>query len=98
MMKASRIASALICATMLAIGFGVVVPVSSAVGDGFDVLAVASGVLFCRAARRRVKGQRHEFRLRAIGPAGRTANLTQPRPRTLLARSSVNFQQAHRVS
>ncbi len=47
MAKASLIAVVgLICATMLAIGFGVVVPVSSAVGDVFDVLAVASGVFF----------------------------------------------------
>ncbi|MGA8713338.1 MAG: hypothetical protein WB647_09990 [Roseiarcus sp.] len=47
MMRASLIAGAgLICLTMLAIGFGVVVPVSSAVGDMFDVLAVASGVFF----------------------------------------------------
>jgi hypothetical protein len=47
MMKASLIAAVgLICATMLAIGFGFVVPVSSAVGDVFDVLAVVSGVFF----------------------------------------------------
>lgn len=47
MVKASLIAAAgLICATMLAIGFGVVVPVSSVVGDAFDVLAVVSGVFF----------------------------------------------------
>jgi hypothetical protein len=47
MVKASPIAGAgLICATMLAIGFGVVVPVTSGVGDVFDVLAVASGVFF----------------------------------------------------
>ena len=45
MVRASLItAVGLICATMLAIGFGVVVPVSGVVGDVFDVLAVASGV------------------------------------------------------
>jgi hypothetical protein len=47
MVRASLItAVGLICATMLAIGFGVVVPVSSVVGDVFDVLAVVSGVYF----------------------------------------------------
>jgi hypothetical protein len=47
MVRASLItAVGLICATMLAIGFGVVVPVNSVVGDVFDVLAVVSGVYF----------------------------------------------------
>jgi hypothetical protein len=47
MVKASLIAAVgLICAAMLAIGFGFVVPVNSAVGDVFDVLAVVSGVFF----------------------------------------------------
>jgi hypothetical protein len=36
----------LICATMLAVGFGLVVPVSGVVGDLFIVLAVGSGVFF----------------------------------------------------
>jgi hypothetical protein len=47
MVKASLIATIdVICATMLAIGLGFVVPVSGAVGDVCDVLAVASGVFF----------------------------------------------------
>jgi hypothetical protein len=36
----------LVCATTLAIGFGFVVPVSSVVGDFFDVLAVGSAIFF----------------------------------------------------
>jgi hypothetical protein len=36
----------LVCATTLAIGFGFVVPVSSAVGDFFEVLAVGSAIFF----------------------------------------------------
>jgi hypothetical protein len=35
-----------ICAAMLAIGFGLVVPVSSVVGDFFDVLAVGAAIFF----------------------------------------------------
>ena len=47
MVKASLIAIAgLICAVALAIGFGFVVPVSSVVGDFFDVLAVGSAIFF----------------------------------------------------
>ena len=47
MLKVSLIAVVgLIIATMLAIGFGFVVPVSSAVSAVCDVLAVASGVFF----------------------------------------------------
>jgi hypothetical protein len=36
----------LVCATTLAIGFGFFVPVSSAVGSFFDVLAVGSAIFF----------------------------------------------------
>ncbi len=47
MLKISQIAlTGLICATMLAIGIGLVFPVSGAVGAVCDVLAVASGVFF----------------------------------------------------
>jgi hypothetical protein len=35
-----------VCAAMLAVGFGFVVPVSSVVGDFFDVLAVGAAILF----------------------------------------------------
>jgi hypothetical protein len=35
-----------ICAAMIAIGFGFVVPVSSVVGDFFDVLAVGAAIFF----------------------------------------------------
>jgi hypothetical protein len=35
-----------IYAAMLAVGFGFVVPVSSVVGDFFDVLAVGAAILF----------------------------------------------------
>jgi len=35
-----------ICAAMLALGFGFVVPVSSVVGDFFDVLAVGAAIFF----------------------------------------------------
>ena len=35
-----------VCAAMLAVGFGFVVPVSSVVGDVFDVLAVGAAILF----------------------------------------------------
>lgn len=38
--------SGLTCVTMLAIGFGFVVPVSSAVSDLCNLLAVGSGVYF----------------------------------------------------
>ena len=38
------VGSGLICATSLAVGFGFVIPVSSAVGDLCDLLAVGSGV------------------------------------------------------
>ncbi len=38
--------SGLICATMLAIGFGFVIPVSSAASDLCDLLAVGSGIFF----------------------------------------------------
>ena len=40
------VGSGLVCATMLAIGFGFVIPVSSAVGDLCDLLAVGSGMFF----------------------------------------------------
>jgi hypothetical protein len=40
------VGSGLICATMLAFGFGLVLPVSGAVGDLCDLLAVGSGVYF----------------------------------------------------
>ena len=42
----SAVASGLICATMLAVGLGFVIPVSSIVGDLCDFLAVASGMVF----------------------------------------------------
>lgn len=35
-----------VCAAMLAIGFGFVVPVSSVVGDFFVVLAVGAAIFF----------------------------------------------------
>ena len=38
--------SGLVCATMLAIGFGFVLPVSSAASDLCDLLAVGSGIFF----------------------------------------------------
>jgi hypothetical protein len=41
----SAIASGLICATMLAVGLGFVIPVSSLVGDLCAFLAVASGIV-----------------------------------------------------
>ena len=37
-----------VCATTLAIGFGFVVPISSAVRDFFDVLALGSAIFFVR--------------------------------------------------
>ena len=40
------VGSGLICATMLAVGFGFVVPVSSAVSNLCDLLAVGSGMFF----------------------------------------------------
>jgi len=40
------VGSGLICATLLAIGFDVVIPVSSAVGNLCDPLAVGSGMFF----------------------------------------------------
>jgi len=47
MLTAPLIAIAgLVCATTLVIGFGFVVPVSSAVGDFFEVLAVGSAIFF----------------------------------------------------
>jgi hypothetical protein len=45
-MTTQLVGSGLICATLLAIGFGFVIPVSSTVGDFCDLLAVGSGVLF----------------------------------------------------
>ncbi len=36
----------LACATTIAIGVGFVVPVSSAVGDCFDVFAIGSAIFF----------------------------------------------------
>ena len=67
MMRASLIAGAgLICLTMLAIGFGLVVPVSSAVGDMFDVLAVASGVFFVGLLDGEWRPNTHEFRWSAL--------------------------------
>ncbi len=47
MFTASLIAAVgVVYATRLAVGFGFVVPVSSAVGDFFDVLAVGSAIFF----------------------------------------------------
>jgi hypothetical protein len=47
MVKASLIAIVgLICAAALAIGFGLLVPVSSVIGDFFDVFAVGSAIFF----------------------------------------------------
>lgn len=47
MVKASLFAIVgLICAAALVIGFGLLVPVSSVVGDFFDVLAVGSAIFF----------------------------------------------------
>jgi hypothetical protein len=47
MVKASLVAvTGLICAATLAIGFGFVVPVSSVVGELFNVLAVGLVILF----------------------------------------------------
>ena len=40
------VGSSLICATMLAIGFDFVIPVSSAVSNLCDLLAVGSGMFF----------------------------------------------------
>jgi len=40
------VGSGLTCAAMLAFGFGFVVPVSGAVGDVCDLVAVGSGILF----------------------------------------------------
>jgi hypothetical protein len=47
MVKASLIAIVgLICAAALAIGFGLLVSVSSVIGDFFDVFAVGSAIFF----------------------------------------------------
>jgi hypothetical protein len=40
------VGSGLMCATMLAIGFGFVIPVSSGVSNVCDLLAVGSGMFF----------------------------------------------------
>jgi len=45
-MNSHIVGSGLICATMLAVGFGFVVPVSSAVSNLCDLLAVGSGMFF----------------------------------------------------
>ena len=45
-MTSHIVGSGLICATMLAIGFGYVIPVSSAVSNLCDLLAVGSGMFF----------------------------------------------------
>ncbi len=45
-MSSQIVGSGSICATSLAIGFGFVVPVSSAVGDFCDLLAVGSDLVF----------------------------------------------------
>lgn len=42
----SAVASGLICATMLAVGFGFVIPVSSVVSGLCVFLAVGSGIAF----------------------------------------------------
>jgi hypothetical protein len=42
----SAVVSGLICATMVAVGLGVVVPVSGIVGALCDFLAVGSGIVF----------------------------------------------------
>ncbi len=42
----SLVVSGLICATMLAVGLGVVIPVSSIVSNLCDCLAVGSGIVF----------------------------------------------------
>jgi hypothetical protein len=35
-----------ICAVMLAVGFGVIIPVSGVIGGIFDLLGIASGLVF----------------------------------------------------
>jgi hypothetical protein len=40
------VGSGVICATSLAIGFGFVIPVSSAVSNSCELLAVGSGMIF----------------------------------------------------
>ena len=40
------VGTGLLCAAMLAIGFGVLIPVSSAVSDLCNLLAVGSGICF----------------------------------------------------
>jgi hypothetical protein len=40
------VGSGLICATLLAIGFGFVIPVNNVVGNVCDLLAVGSGMVF----------------------------------------------------
>ena len=45
-MTSQIVGSSLICATSLAIGFGFVIPVSSAVSNLCELLAVGSGMFF----------------------------------------------------
>jgi hypothetical protein len=40
------VGTGLLCAAMLAVGFGVLIPVSSAVSDLCNLLAVGSGIFF----------------------------------------------------
>ena len=40
------VGTGLLCAAMLAMGFGVLIPVSSAVSDVCNLLAVGSGIFF----------------------------------------------------
>jgi hypothetical protein len=47
-MTSQIVGSGLICATSLAIGFGFVIPVSSAVSNLCELLAVGSGMFFVR--------------------------------------------------
>jgi hypothetical protein len=42
----SAVASGLICAAMVAVGFGLVIPVSSIISTLCDFLAVGSGIAF----------------------------------------------------
>jgi hypothetical protein len=47
-MTSQIVGSSLICATSLAIGFGFVIPVSSAVSNLCELLSVGSGMFFVR--------------------------------------------------
>ena len=43
--------SGLICAIMFALGFGLLLPIGSAIGDVCDLLAIGSGIFFVGAIR-----------------------------------------------